>query len=320
MKRAYDFTPKTKTVNILLLDGGVGDHIASMVALDYLNKQYPWIKTLSWMPDYLVEIARHLMPNQEINGFSDMKGRYEPTRPTKTTKWDGHTSPMKIHGVDYAFLRLLDENPGIEYKNYLQIRPDEIRLTEDQTITSKYVVITTAYTAKVREFPGAEVNKVVAWLLQQNLSPVFLGQTSTKTGTQHTIKGVIDEEIDFSKGINLVDKTTLLQAAKIMAKAEAVIGVDNGLLHVAGCTKVPIIGGFTTVNPELRMPIRDNILGYGYLAVVPDQSLPCSFCQVKTNFLFGHNYTDCMYKDYLCTAQMTAEKFIWSLKVTLNLF
>ncbi len=100
-----------------------------------------------------------------------------------------------------------------------------------------------------------------------------------------------------------------------MSKAKAVVGVDNGLLHVAGCTGVAIVGGFTTVRPEIRMPIRHNILGWNYHAVIPDKSLDCSFCQQDTNFLYGHDYRKCWYKEkkerteILCIKQLTADKF-----------
>lgn len=175
-------------------------------------------------------------------------------------------------------------------------------------------MITTGYTAKVRQFKPEAINKITDWLLTQGVTPVFLGQTQTKTGAAHIIKGQFEKDIDFSKGINLIDKTDLLQAAKIMHESKAVLGVDNGLMHVAGCTKAPIIGGFTTVTPEIRWPIRYSELGYDCYEVLPEPTLACRFCQEKTNFLFGHDYTKCVYNDYKCTDQITAEKFIKALE------
>ncbi len=308
MFRAKGFTPQTKTVNFMLLDGGAGDHIASLPAIQYVTREYPWIKPLVWVPDYMLELAKHLIPTgATIRSLSQMRGVYEPKRPTKTTKWDGVTSPMKMHGVDYAFLKLLDEVPPT--RDYLQIRPYEIDI-KSFALPSKYVVLTTGFTAAVREWPAIEINKTAKYLIGRNITPVFLGQKNTNTGTTHTIQGEFKAGVNYSVGLDLIDKTSLLQAAAIMHKAEAVLGVDNGLLHLAGCTQTPIVGGFTTVNPELRMPARKGILGYAYYAVVPDTALKCQFCQVKTNFLYGHDYKNCVYKDNLCTTQMTADKFI----------
>lgn len=308
-----DFKPKTKTINLLLLDGGLGDHIGSLVAVDYLIKRYPWIKPLVWMPDYLTSLAHLLLPSGTyIKGFSYMKGRYEPSKPTKSTKWDGYTSPMKIHLVDYAFLKLCDENPSIEFKNYLKF-PEGMDLTTFN-LPEKYVVLTTGFTAEVREWPVKEINLVAKWLVANGITPVFIGQKDTKTGIAQAIQGNFRQELAVSLGIDLIDQTSLVEAAAIMDNSLAVLGVDNGLLHVAGCTKAPIIAGYTTVSPSIRLPIRFNEIGYNCISVTPDRCLKCSFCQEKTNFLYGHDYKKCIYSDNLCTTHMTADKFISALK------
>lgn len=301
------FKPKRETVNFILMHGGVGDHVSSLVALNHIIKNYPWITPLIWTPDFLTDFAKHLLPKAIINNYTSMARKYDSRITTKTTAWDGIISPMKIHCLDYAFLKLCDENPGVEHKNFLQIDPSKINYALPD---KPYVVITTGYTAAVREFPAEHINNVAKYLVDKGVTPVFLGQTSTATGANHTIKGTFASAIDFSIGINLIDKTALLEAAKIMSGAKAVIGVDNGLLHIAGCTNVPIIGGFTTVDPKSRLPVRNSILGHNYYAVTPDLTLSCSFCQVKTNFLYGHEYTKCLRQDAICTKQMTAAKFI----------
>lgn len=315
------FKPKTMTINLMLLDGGVGDHIASLVAVNYILKRYTWIKPYIWMPDYLVSLATNLLPDKAlVRSMSQLRGEYNPSKPTKTTKWDGVVSPMKIHLIDYAFMKLCDENPSITEKNYLQLNHDKLKpLTID--LPEHFIVVTTGFTADVREWPAAEINKTCQYIISQGYTPVFLGQTNTKTGTAHTIQGKFKEELDLSVGLNLIDKTTLLEAAQIMDRSEAVLGVDNGLMHVAGCTSAYIIGGFTTVAPIHRMPIRDGILGYHFTAITPDASLDCTYCQSSTNFLYSHDYRNCLYKEkpkkLACTTQMTAEKFINALKAIL---
>lgn len=308
------FTPKSKTVNFILMNGGVGDHVGSLVALDYIVKNYTWVKPIVYVPDFFLEFTKHILPNTMVYDYSSMRTKYNHNLATKTTQWDGHTSPMKISGVDYAFLKLCDELPDISNKNYPKVNIQAID-TSNFTLPARYVVLTTGFTASVREFPATSINEIVTYLVNQDITPVFLGQTATKTGAHHVIKGKFDTNIDFIKGVNLINKTTLLQTAKIMAGAEAVLGVDNGLLHIAGCTDVKIIGGFTTVTPEIRMPVRNNILGWNYYPVVPDPDLSCKFCQVKTNFLYGHDYTGCMYRDTACVSQMTADKFIKNLVI-----
>ncbi len=312
------FKPKTKYVNCILMNGGVGDHMASLVAINYIMKQYTWIKLLIYMPDFLVEFARHVLPyGSNVIPYSEMEKKYDNTKTTITTKWDGITSPMKTSLLDYAFAKLCDEKPSIFHQNYLKIRPDEIDISKIRVPETKYVVITAGYTAEVREFKAKYINKIANYIYDKGYQVVFLGQTKTATGGKFVIEGKFNEEIDFNWTYNLIDKTSLLQAAKIMGNAKAVIGVDNGLLHVAACTDVTIIGGFTTVTPDIRLPVRHDTLGWNYLTVEPDKDLGCRFCQVKTNFLYGHNYIKCIYKDNLCTDQMTDTKFINHLETIL---
>lgn len=295
--------------------GDFGDHVASLVAIDYIDKRYPWISQLVWAPDFLIELAKNVLNKRiQIKGFSQMKGEYQPTKATKSTEWDGKTSPMKTHLIDYAFAKLCDENPSIDYKNYLQVDLPKIKIT--QQLPEKYIVVTSGYTANVREFPAKSINEIVQYAKSKGYEPVFLGQTQTPTGGEHVIKGEFDKHVDFTAGVNLVNQTTLLQAAGIISDAKAVVGVDNGLMQLAGCTQTAIVGGFTTVAPRIRWPIRHSQLGWNCFEVVPTD-LPCMFCQENTNFLFGHDYRNCLYKDRLCVSQMTSDKFIAHLETIL---
>lgn len=45
-------------------------------------------------------------------------------------------------------------------------------------------------------------------------------------------------------------KLTLLEAAKMLANARAVIGVDTGLLHLANATDTPVVGIYTASDPN----------------------------------------------------------------------
>jgi hypothetical protein len=308
-----NYRPKTQTVNFIFMQGGLGDAVAALPVLKYVQNKYTWITPLIWMPDFMVDFSKELLPEMQIKGYSDMKKHYDQRKPTKTTQWDGIVSPMKIHCTDYAFLKLCDEIPSIEEKNFLQLDPDNSYGLQTE-LPKDYIVLTTGFTAEVREFPAATVNAIAQWCADNSIEVVWLGKKATGTGGSYVIKGAFNQQIDYTKGLDLIDKTTLLQAAYVMGKAKAVLGVDNGLLHVAGCTDTNIIGGFTTVSPEIRIPVRNNELAYKYYTVTPEPELGCRFCQQKTNFLYNHDYKFCMYNDKLCVSDMTAEKFITILK------
>ncbi len=311
------FKPKRMDVNCILLNGGVGDHIGSLVAIDYIIKTYPWINLLIWVPDFLLDFAKNLLPKKAIvRDFTTMRkvnGPYDRDKPTKTTEWDGVTSPMKMHSVDYAFLKLCDEVVSVDKKNYLKVKFDKVAISH-YNLPEKYVVFTPAFTVGVREFSPKTVNELSDYVISKGYTPVYLGQNYTPSGFKHVIEGKVSEELDLTKGINLINKTSLLQVAKIEQGAAAVVGVDCGLLHVAGCTDAPIVAGFTTVRPEHRAPIRNNELGWNFHPVVPDVSLECRFCQSDTNFLYDVNYTKCMYGDYKCVELLNSAKYIEKLE------
>ena len=311
MLRIFDnFRPSKVNVNCILMNGGVGDHVGSLVAINYILNSYPWVNLLIWVPDFLLEFAKNVLPDHAIvRDYTAMKTKYNREITTITTEWDGRTSPMKMHSVDYAFLKLCDEAVGLEHQNYLKVKFNKVDIS-NIALPEKYVVIATGFTAPVREFHPPTVNAISEYLVAKGITPVFLGQTLTPTGAKHIIQGTFNKDIDYSTGLNLINQTTLLQAAKIMQGAKAMVGVDCGLMHIAGCTDVPIVGGFTTVRPELRAPIRNNTLGLNFYSVVPDTGLECKFCQSNTNFLYGHDYKFCIYKDYKCVPQLSAEKFI----------
>ncbi len=122
---------------------------------------------------------------------------------------------------------------------------------------------------------------------------------------------------DYTKGINLIDKTSLFEAHSIMANSAAVLGLDNGLLHLACMSSTAkLVYGFTTVEPRHRLPYRNDIQGYNCLVVMPTkEELSCIGCQSNMNFAnTTHCFTTCFYKDNACLSLMTSDKWISKLQ------
>jgi ADP-heptose:LPS heptosyltransferase len=46
---------------------------------------------------------------------------------------------------------------------------------------------------------------------------------------------------------------------RLIASAKCFVGMDSGLLHIAGATSTPIVGLFTCADPAYRMPLRENV-------------------------------------------------------------
>lgn len=300
-------------VNCLITDGGLGDLVAALVAVDYVHKTYKHAKLRVWVPDYAFGLTSLALPGVKVKNFSAAKKEYNSKLPAINTRWNGRTSPMKRHLVDYAFECLCDEAVSIDKKNYLKINTSKVKI-DYFDLPEKYVVMTTGFTAPNREFLPQYINEVVAYIKSKGYSVVFLGKTQTATGTKHTIKGNFSNEIQYNEGFNFIDHTSILEAMKIMGQAKAVVGLDNGLLHVAACTDVAIVGGFTNCDPKTRMPYRNNELGWNFYPVVPPKDLSCRFCQTRLNFVYGHDFKECYYKNMKCLELLEPKLYIEQLE------
>lgn len=291
-----------------------GDFICYMTAISYMKKTYKFLDIHLFCPEFFVPMAENLVPNITVHSFSNIHKEWNDKCAAKQTK-NVHTT-LGTHIIDHGFHVLMDKDVEKEHKNYCKFNGDGVDISK-YNLPEKYVVVTTGFTAPVREMLPEVVNKVAQYIISKGYTPVFLGKRQSEVGFKdNKLVGNFKDEIDYSVGIDLIDSTDLLEAAKIIEGAKTIVGLDNGLLHVAGCTNIPIISGFTTVKPEHRLPYRNSILGFNCYAVVPDTNLKCRFCQSNWEFQYGPpelDYKFCYYKDYKCIKNLEAKKYIFFL-------
>lgn len=309
---------KREHINFLLNDGGIGDQIARLPVFLYIFKYFPHVIQHIWVPDYAFDLYRNILPRDKsllVKPYSRGEKEYNQGYPGKRTATLEHTN-MGSHLTDHAFHVLADKTVENQYKNYPSLKLDTIDITSF-SLPKKYVVITTGYTAAVREMLPEVINALSDYVLARDYIPVYLGSKAAPVGGNvKEIIGNFREEVDYRKGIDLINATTLLQAGKIIARAQCIVGLDNGLIHLAGCTSTPIVAGYTTVAPLVRMPYRNDVLGYNCFPVVPDSILPCRFCQSNWEWVFDHDFRKCFYKEkgydktIQCVKNLTADKYI----------
>lgn len=292
-----------------------GDNIARLPAVKYIADHHKHVQQHLWTHTYFKDYAKNCLrdTNVIVRGWDEEKKFKE--RLTRMTGKHLFTN-MASHMTKHAFYTLVNTEPDIEHLNYLKPDLSKVNLIKFN-LPKNYVVVCTGFTAPVREFLPQHVNAVTSYIKSKGYDVVFLGQKTTETGVKHIIKGTFSDEINFNVGLNLVDKTDLFEATKIIAESKCIVGLDCGLLHVAGCTDAPIVGGFTTVKPAHRMPVRNNTLGWNYFPVVPPESLACRFCQSNMTFTHGKDFKLCYYDDYLCVKQLTSELYVEQLEKVL---
>jgi len=304
--------PPTEELNIFLNNGGLGDLVASLPAVLHAATQNTDV--IVWAPSYAVEFTRTILPsNIKVMDFRDVEQRNKYSSAVQTLS--ATHSPMRMHLTDFASTMIVDKILDPHEKNYLKFPVNTVDLSKYE-LPEKFVVLTPGYTAPVREWLPNIVNDIAKFIISKEYSVVFLGTDKTLTvakfdnGKSVEYKGHFDKGVDYTLGLNLVNKTSLNEACAIMSRAKVVVGLDNGLLHLAGCTDVPIIGGFTNVEPKHRMPYRNDVLGHNYSPIVPPASLECRFCQSNMSFVYEFDFKNCYYKDYKCTKLVDAQKYI----------
>ena len=282
------------TINIFFDSGGLGDNIARAPAIRALLTEQQHVSVVLYAPKYIHELYEVWFKSEIDLGRLTLQDIHKATdtteRPSIWFKGSKVTS-LGCHLVDHAFAHILNRVPTEDEQEYLTLFSEKP--------TNKNVILTPGFTSPTRELPAHVWNGMAKWLLQKGYTPVWLGKREVSTN----LTGEFREELDLSLGINLLDKTSLLEAAALMSEATLVVGLDNGLIHLAGCTEVPILAGYSTQDPDNRVPIRS--YPENTYALTPDSG--CSGCEAKLRFVEHHDFRRCYFGDLQCIKGLPLE-------------
>jgi hypothetical protein len=322
-------------MNFIFLNGGGGDYITWMRAIQWLAECATWIKGTLIHPTYMDELASYFLKDYPEWKHTDYKAIQEIPS-TDQTPFRGpvvlqneslNATGAHLFTCGWVYFTNKERAPegcdrkGRPWHSYPHLYPDyldSIEVPKETPRPGTYAVITTGITTPSRTIKPEYFNYIIEYVHSLGLQPVFLGKSLVTTGNQSNIHTQFNGEIKYGLGVNLIDKTTMSQAAAIMSKAAVVIGHDNGLLHLAGCTDVPIVFGYNLASPQHRRPIRpiDKI----YDVYLDKSELACGFCQSNGNFLIGFNFRHCMYNDLRCMDMLFEDRGRrWKAKIDLAL-
>lgn len=284
----------------------VGDLVAAAPALKWV------IDNFHKKTDYKVAIFpdfKDLFPFVPEENFVPIQESYDPHYAVRRLNMMGgagpnvaRLTPSRLKLTHYACIGLLSRILPDEDLKYVPLK--EVDVSKYGVDFSNCAVFITTYRDITRAWKGEEIVKVAEYVQSKGLTPVFVG----KKGAISIWKTLAVSDFEYPGfGIDLVDKTTILEMATIMKKAKVVFGMDSGPLHVAFTTDTPIVGGFTNVDPSLRIPLRNQ--GVKTASVTPN--LICQFCQSNWNLDFW-NFTKCPrgMAEPECTSKMKADLFI----------
>jgi ADP-heptose:LPS heptosyltransferase len=281
----------------------LGDMICWLSAIKFVAEADNFVVGHLVVPAYFMEIAQNVLreyPHWRIH--SNVPERLANGFPLQQPVMIPNATMM--HLIDLGFIYFAGTNPPPEDFNfYCELDLDDIGHKFE--LPSKYAVMTPGATAKNRMMLPSTYNAICDHLLSKGITPVHLGVTEM----DHRTNFGINNKYDLSKGINLIDKTSLMTAALIMEEAEMVIGIDNGLLHLAALTPATILYGFTVASPQKRQVRRR--YGHTVEMYADKEKLPCLFCQDNVRFFIDHHFTNCIYKENepACVKALNAESW-----------
>jgi len=196
------------------------------------------------------------------------------------------------YGLINRIIEKIDRNKGMvnRYLNILHakyttdLQPSFIvgasqeRVEEKYSISTKYIVIC----------PDAEYGPAKRWPVQnwvnlaENLIPNY---QVVFVGIDTSIKNKINS-LESNNIINLIGKTSLVDAAQILSHAECVVSNDSGLMHLSSAVGTPIVGIYGSSSPEYTPPL----CGESKREIIY-KNLDCSPCFNRSCHL-GH--TNCL--------------------------
>jgi hypothetical protein len=218
---------------------------------------------------------------------------------------NARTTSMHMHLSTFASIQLLNRVVDSSYLNYLPL--PSVDVSRFNVDFSRAILIVVTYRDEVRKVPLDLVSGLTEWALDCGFIPVYIGREDSSEAWKDSPFKLAFDSLP-KGGVNLLNQTSILELASIMARSYAVVGLDSGPIHLAGTTKVPIVCGFTNVAPEHRYPIRES---GKFLSIVPE--VECAHCQSRWCLNY-HDFGYCYFKHYDCIKQMTAAKFISALE------
>jgi len=179
------------------------------------------------------------------------------------------------------------------------INPDVVeKIRESLRIESggsKTVVIHPGPSWKVKEWPAEHWQALVDGLRASSPSVRIFQIGAHRHVTIGATKAMTLRGVE-----SLVGKLSLEDIAALLSVADLFIGIDSGMIHMAGAAGTPCVGIYGPTNPAFLLPRNPNAVGISH-------PLPCSFCHHRQPRL--HFQTGCPH-DIACMKLLMPEKVL----------
>ena len=288
--------------------GGVGDYINWCSSLLWIHKTYSQVDGRVYVSELFKHVAEYLfkdLPRWKVYHRDDFAKYHERGAPVcNPAPGTQLINACGAHLMDLGqwYFTCIDPLPE-ESRHLTEIKYDGPWKWPELDPESNFAIFTPGSTSEVREMPVKAFNTLVEYTIAKGITPVFLGKKELSENYEAKFLSY-----DLTKGVDLRERTDLIEATQIMRKARFIIGIDNGLLHMAGTTDCPTIFGHNVASLHHRQLRRKK--GFTIDMVVKEEELACIGCQSKMRFITKHDFRQCFFKtrepqkDRLCLAYL----------------
>ena len=208
-----------------------------------------------------------------------------------------------MHIIDAYKLPFPDMLSCTKEDLYPEIFQPEVQEEVPLKITNPYIVF---------QFPRSWVSRTLSNDFLDKLFFLFKGKFSQTPVLLHKGNDYNPPSFD---GIKLGPNLSIHQIHNIISGAEAFVGVDSGILHIANLTHTPTVSVFTCANPVNRIVRPPKHAFVPTFTIVPD--VECTFCLHKQTPPVTH--IDCPNnQNYACIKDITPEDILDALSMIKN--
>jgi len=219
------------------------------------------------------------------------------------------STPKTMLLGQYAALKLTDRMLPVEVLNYVPL--EKVDISKFNTDFSKAVIFVSTYRDYTRSWRADHMLEVAKFVKSIGLLPVFIGKTDMNLDTKIAPKTSLPDDVS-EYGLDLRNATTIPELYTIMSEAKIVLGMDSGPIHLAGCSSVPIVCGYTSVDASVRIPVRKD----GPTVTIKPR-MDCASCETNWASHF-HNFEECFFGHAKCVDDMLPERFIHAIGLILS--
>lgn len=294
----------------------LGDVIAAVPVIKYMIERYhPTTETYYVVAKSMFRNLLYFVPDKCFKDFDQKDDNWGVPLDFAISCINQKKSPItrgtpKMMTLgQFASIKLADRI--LPAKNLQYVALPEVDVSSFGLSNKKYVIFVSTYRDETRMWPADSLLQTAAFVKSRGYIPVFIGKTDMNIESHLVPKTSLPENID-EFGVDLRNRTSILELASLMKHAKAVVGLDSGPIHLAGTTDVPIVCAYTSVLAEHRVPNR---LRGPICAINAD--IDCIGCESTWCSHFW-NFEKCYLGHADCSNKLTADLFIRPLKKILK--